>query len=222
MVPVFLRTQQAVLDSLIRSFGLAFAVIAIVMVVVLRSPIAGLLAMLPNLMPVGVVFGLVSWAGLAVDMGTMITASVALGVAVDGTLHLLTWFQDAIREGLPRQKAIERALAHCGPAMWQTSTAVSIGLLMLAPAELLLIHRFGWLMAALIAAALVADVVFLPALLAGPLGSVLERTNRNRTKSDGATPQPVAEPEQAAPQAVASEPHVLRLQAKSGKILRIE
>jgi uncharacterized protein len=221
MVPVFLRTQQAVLDSLIKSFGLAFAVIALVMIVVLRNPISGLLAMLPNILPVGVVFGLISWAGLAVDMGTMITASVALGIAVDGTLHLLTWFQEAIREGLPRQKAIEKALAHCGPAMWQTSAAVSIGLLMLAPAELLLVHRFGWLMAALIAVALIGDVVFLPALLAGPLGSVLERTNRARMKS-ASVPQRPAGPSSAAPQAGSSEPHVLKLQGNPGKSLRVE
>ena len=54
--------------------------------------------------------------------------------------------------------------------------AVGIGLLMLYSAELLLVSRFGWLMAALIAAALVADLVMLPALLAGPLGTLIERT----------------------------------------------
>jgi predicted RND superfamily exporter protein len=221
MVPVFLRTQQAVLDSLIRSFGLAFAVIAVVMMIVLRNPLAGLLAMLPNLLPVGVVFGLVSWARMPVDMGTMITASVALGIAVDGTLHLLTWFQDAIRDGRTRSEAIQRALAHCGPAMWQTSAAVSIGLLMLAPAELLLIHRFGWLMAALIAAALVADIVFLPALLAGPLGALLERTARLRSQPNEPAP-PATEPVTAASPSASPEPHVLKMQSKSGKILRID
>jgi predicted RND superfamily exporter protein len=175
MVPLFLRTQQAVLDSLILSFGLAFGVIAIVMMILLRNPLAGLLTMVPNLLPVGLVFGLVSWGGLAVDIGTMITASVALGIAVDGTLHLLTWFRAGIRDGLDRSEAVAEALGHCGPAMWQTSAAVGLGLLMLYPADLLLVSRFGWLMAALIGAALVADVIFLPALLAGPLGRLIEK-----------------------------------------------
>ena len=52
-IPLFLRTQQAVLDSLVMSFALAFGLIAIVMMVLLRNPLAGLIAMLPNLMPVG-------------------------------------------------------------------------------------------------------------------------------------------------------------------------
>ncbi|MFG0335744.1 MAG: RND family transporter [Maioricimonas sp. JB049] len=175
MLPLFLRTQEAVLESLIESFALAFGLIAIVMMFVLRNVLAGLLTMLPNLMPVGLVFGLISWFGISVDIGTMITASVALGIAVDGTLHLLTWFQDGINRGMSRSEAIAQGLGHCGPAMWQTSASIALAMLMLGGAELLLISRFGWLMAALVGAALIGDVIFLPALLGGPLGKVIER-----------------------------------------------
>ena len=190
-VPLFLRTQQAVLESLVRSFGLAFGLIAVVLIVLLRSVLGGLVAMLPNLLPVGLVFGLISWCGQKVDIGTMITASVALGVAVDGTLHLLTWFKRGVRKGLDRRAATAEALSHCGPAMWQTSAAVGLCLLALMPAELLLVSRFGWLMAALIGAALIADVVLLPCLLAGPLGMILERkVAREAIRRPAATAKP--------------------------------
>ncbi|MCA9043641.1 MAG: MMPL family transporter [Planctomycetaceae bacterium] len=182
MVPLFLRTQEAVLESLIRSFALAFGLIAIIMIVLLRHPISGLLAMLPNLFPVGVVFGLVAWAGIPVDIGTMITASVALGIAIDGTLHLLTWFQEGIRSGMSREEAVVKALNHCGPAMWQTSIAIAVGMSLLFGADLLLISRFGWLMAALVVVALIADVVLLPALLVGWLGAIIERTTQKEPK----------------------------------------
>jgi len=220
MVPVFLRTQQAVLDSLIRSFLIAFAVIAVVMMIVLKNPLSGLMTMLPNVLPVGVVFGLISWYGLAVDIGTMITASVALGIAVDGTLHLLTWFRAGILDGLSRREAIQKALMHCGPAMWQTSAAVGVGLMMLGFADLLLIHRFGWLMAALIGAALLADVIFLPALLAGPLGYIIERSTLRATPSPPSAdkePKATKEPSGASP-----EPHVLKLQAETNKVYRLD
>ncbi len=175
MVPLFLRTQQAVLESLIKSFGLAFGIIAIVMIVLLRSPTSGLLAMLPNLFPVGVVFGMVAWIGMPVDIGTMITASVALGIAIDGTLHLLTWYRDGIRHGMTRDDAVVLGLQHCGPAMWQTSATIAIGIVMVAGADLLLISRFGLLMAALVSMALLADVVLLPALLGGWLGKIIQK-----------------------------------------------
>ena len=140
----------------------------------LRSLPAALVAMLPNIVPITVVFGLISWCGMRVDIGTMITASIALGIAVDGTLHYLTWFQNGLKAGHSRNQAIADALGHCGPAMWQTSLAVAIGLLVLAPAELLLISRFGWLMAAMIGVALLADIMLLPNLLASPLGRLFE------------------------------------------------
>ncbi|MEK6261371.1 MAG: MMPL family transporter [Planctomycetota bacterium] len=173
-VPLFLRTQKAVLESLVSSFSLAFVLILGVFVVMLRSFWAGLVAMIPNIVPITVVFGIISWMGQKIDVGTMITASIALGIAVDGTLHYLTWVQLGMKNGQPRRDAIVNALGHCGPAMWQTSLAVTLGLLVLVPAELLLISRFGWLMAAMIGVALLGNVVFLPQLLAGPLGYLFE------------------------------------------------
>ncbi len=228
MVPVFLKTQQAVLDSLIWSFGLAFCVIALVMIILLKDLAAGFMTMLPNLMPVGVIFGLISWSGMPVDIGTMITASVALGIAVDETIHLLTWFRAGITNGRTRRKAIQEALARCGPAMWHTSLAVGIGLLMLYPANLLLISRFGWLMASLIGAALVANVIFLPALLAGPLGMVLMKATVVRQKESRSSNSTLPEsqpPDSRQVQEVLShhpeagqtpQPHTPFAQAKTG------
>jgi predicted RND superfamily exporter protein len=179
-VPLFLRTQEALLSSLIISFVMAFAIIGAIMVWVLKDFWAGLLSMIPNLLPVVFVFGCLSASGARVDVATMITASVALGIAVDGTLHLLTWFQHGLERGNSRFRATIDALADCAPAMWQTSIAICVGLLMLYPADLLLISRFGWLMSALIFTALVGDLVLLPALLAGPLGALIERRVRQR------------------------------------------
>ncbi len=193
MVPLFLETQKEVLYSLIRSFCLAFGVIAVVLMIVLKHPLAGFFAMLPNVLPIGMVFGMVSWLRIPVDIGTMITASVALGIAVDGTLHLLTWFRKGIMEGKSRTDSLAQALEHCGPAMFQTSMVTSLGLVVLYPADLLLISRFGWLMASLIGMALVADVILLPALLAGPLGTFIERQMlKSKPALVGEEPAPVS------------------------------
>jgi len=180
LVPIFLRTQNALLESLINSFGLALLLVCAVMAVMLRSIPAALYAMIPNVMPVAMVFGLLGWTGIRVDIGTMITASVALGLAVDGTLHLITWFRQLLRQGMSRQEAVARSLEHCAPALWQTSAAIGIGMLALYPVELLLISRFGWIMAGMIFAALWGDVILLPALLAGPLGAVIEAVEKQR------------------------------------------
>ena len=180
LVPIFLRTQQALLESLISSFGMAFVLIGLVMVIQLRSVSAAIYAMLPNVFPIAIMFGILGWANIHVDIGTMITASVALGIAVDGTLHLMTWFQQLLRDGYSRQDAVAKSLEHCGPALWQTSAAIGFGMMTLYPVELLLISRFGWIMCGLIFAALWGDVILLPSLLAGPLGSILEKMEQKR------------------------------------------
>ena len=187
MVPLFLRTQQAVIESLVMSFGLAFIVIAITMIVLLRSVPSGLLSMIPNTWPSVVVFGAISLAGVPVDIGTMITASVALGIAIDGTVHLLTWFREGVADGLSRREAIGKALAHCGPALFQTSCAIGLAMLMLMFCDLLLIGRFGWVMSAAVGAALIADVVITPALLAGPMGALIERAVLREKQSSETT-----------------------------------
>ena len=196
-VPLFDRAQHALLESLTRSFALASVVIAIAMILLLRSVRAGILSMLPNLMPIAVVFGLMSWSAWVFDIGTMLTASVALGIAVDGALHLLTWFRTAIADGQSRENAVTYALQHCGPALAQTTFVVGVSLLMLYPAELLLISRFGWVMAALLFTAFLAEVIFLPVLLVGPLGKLIEesvaRTDTVPTPSVSSGPTQVSQ-----------------------------
>lgn len=172
-VPLFVRTQQALLESLVNSFVSGFVMICGVLMWMLRSVRAGLLAMLPNILPVALVFGAVSAAGIPFDVGTMITASIAVGVSVDGTLHFCDLFREEVSRGVSKRKAVADSMAACGPALWQTVLVVCGGWAMLAWADLLLVSRFGWLMAVLVAAALLGDVFLLPALLGGTLGRLL-------------------------------------------------
>jgi predicted RND superfamily exporter protein len=187
LVPLFLATQDQLLSGFIGSFAGAFLSIAIVVMFVLRNPLAGFLAMIPNVLPIVAVFGVISWMGIQIDIGSTVTASIALGITIDGTLHLVTWFRQGIQEGKTRAEAVAQALGHCGPAMWQTTLIVSCGLIVLYPCDLVLISRFGWLMAVLLAAASISDLVLTPALLAGPLGALIEKTTPRTAEAGAAT-----------------------------------
>ncbi|MAG92454.1 MAG: hypothetical protein CMJ48_01705, partial [Planctomycetaceae bacterium] len=170
IMPLIHTVQQTILEDLLRSFLSAFALVAIVMMLVLRSVRAGLLAMVPNLFPIVVVFGGMAWLGVPIDIGSVMTASVALGIAVDDTLHLIVWYRRAMSEGRCRVSAVEQTLRHSGRAMLQTTLICGLGLLVFAFADFVPTQRFGLLMAALLAAALLGDLILLPALLACPLG----------------------------------------------------
>lgn len=183
MVPQFLRVQQAVLDSLVLSFVTAFGVIALVLTIYLRDPIAAALLMVPNLLPVAAVFGMLGWLGISVDIGTMLTASVALGIAVDDSVHILVAFRRRVRDGESLNDAVTHALTHAGFALVQTSVVLASGLVVLGSADMRLISQFGLVMAALLIAALVADLIVLPAMLCGQLGRRISRGVMSTTHS---------------------------------------
>jgi len=182
VVPVVYKAQRTLLNSLVESIGLAFVMIAAVMMVLLRdwrrriSPFntlnvtAGMTAMVPNVFPVVLIFGAMGHLGMKIDIGTMMCASVAMGVAVDDTIHFLTWFRIGLRDGMTRNEAILESYRRVATAMTQTTLIGGLGLAVFALSTFTPTQRFGVMMVTLLVAALAGDLILLPALLAGPLG----------------------------------------------------
>ena len=181
LVPLVYKTQHELMKGLVESLISGFALIAIVMIVVLRSPSAGMLAMLPNIFPIIVIFGFMGLSGILIDIGSMMTASVALGVAVDDTMHYLTWYRFSLDEGHDRKGAALAAYQRCGTAMVQTSLIAGLGLSVFAFSTFTPTQRFGMLMLVLLAAALFGDLVFLPSMLTGPLGRFFDSHKKPKT-----------------------------------------
>ena len=191
VVPVVYKAQRTLLVSLTESIALAFVLIAAVMVFLLnpgRFPTgwlkpgnlaigfsAGAVSMIPNMFPVLLVFGFMGHAEILVGIGTMMTASVAIGVAVDDTIHFLSWFRAFLDEGKTRVEAVIETYRRVGPAMTQTTIVGGLGLFVFSLSTFTPTQQFGTLMLILLATALVGDLVLLPAILAGPLGACFRR-----------------------------------------------
>ena len=189
MVPLVYKTQHALIQGLTGSLVTAFGLITMVMIILLRSVGAGLVAMLPNIFPVIVVFGFMAWLQLPVDVGTMMTASIALGVAIDDTLHYLTWYQEGIKKGQSPAEATEWGYRRCAKAMTESSLIAGLGLSAFMLSTFVPTQRFGLLMLATLFAAEVGDLVFLPALLTGPLGRFfLLKRKKNPTRAVPVSP----------------------------------
>ena len=182
IIPIVYKAQNQLLKSLVNSIALAFVMIAGVMMLLLRDwrgPFnagnllnipGGALSMLPNIFPVLIVFGALGHLGRKVDIGSMMTASVAMGVAVDDTIHFLNWYRKGLAQGLRRVEAIRLSYDRVATAMTQTTLIGGLGLSAFALSTFTPTQAFGVLMLFLLVAALVGDLIFLPALLASPLG----------------------------------------------------
>ena len=187
IVPIVYKAQRSLLWSLIQSILLAFIMISVIMMLYLRDWRAsirrenllnfrgGMAAMIPNIFPVVVVFGIMGLYGIKVDIGSMMTASVAMGIAVDDTIHYLTWYRHALGAGKDRKSAIKYAYEKVATAMTQTTLIGGLGLAAFCMSTFTPTQRFGSLMLFLLFAALIGDLIVLPAVLASPLGKYFGR-----------------------------------------------
>ena len=200
LVPLVYKAQHSLLDGLQIGFIWDFAIIVLVMILLCRAASAGLVLLLPAAFPAVMVFGGMGWGNsllksldagtLLIDIGTVMAPSVALGVTVDDVVHFMLWFRRGIAEGLDRKQATMLAFKGCARAMYQSWGVIGIGLSVFSLSPFGPTQRFGYMMLAMLTVALVGNLVFLPALLSGPLGglfaaSVLRNEKRKQGRDSG-------------------------------------
>ena len=174
-IPLFYHAQHQILSDLKNSFVTAFLFISVVLMIVLKSLRAGLVAMIPNVFPPLFVFGAMGWLGLPIEIGSVMTASVALGIAVDDTIHFLTWYRRGVRDERSRMNAIRFAFEHCAKPMIDTTLICGFGVAAFMFTDFMPTVRFSRLLFILLMAALIGDLFLLPAILAGPLGKLFRQ-----------------------------------------------
>ncbi len=156
---------RTLLDDLILSFGTAFLFVSILMLVLLRSLKLALIAMIPNLLPIVMVLGYMGLIGIPVDLNNLLIASIALGIAVDDTVHFLHHFKTALSKSGDCEQALSAAAHHAGRAMLTTSVILGAGFLVFSQAVNVAIQRFGILTAMVVGLAFIIDLSLLPAIL---------------------------------------------------------
>jgi uncharacterized protein len=164
-LPLYVRIIDYTVSSTLVGLGLAFLAVFLVLGLLLRSPRLVLAAVPPNLFAVALVFGVMGWLGIPLDIATATVGAIVLGIAVDDTVHYLHRYRAAEQAGEPDPAVA--ALAGAGPAMVLTSVVLVLGLAVLMAAGSLSIAYFGLLTALAVTAALLADLILLPTLVGG-------------------------------------------------------
>ena len=170
LVPLVYKAQNSLLDGLVTGFITDLILIFVAIVVAMRSFTSGIILAVPSVFPPIVVFGLMGWLGIVIDIGTVMTPSVALGVSVDDIVHFMLQYRRAIAAGATQREAVKAAYHHCGRAMYQSWGVIGLGLSVFALSPFTPTQRFGCMTIALLTATLLANLLILPAILAGPLG----------------------------------------------------
>jgi len=160
-----LRTNAHLVKNLTTSFVIAFFIIFLSMVFLFRSLRLSLLSILPNIIPLMVAGGLMGFLGIKLRPSTAMTFSIALGIAVDDTIHFLARFRQEYLKGLSIPDAVSQTLLTTGKAIISTTIILSLGFVVMVFSEFVPNHEFGMLATIILVVALTGSLVLLPVLI---------------------------------------------------------
>ncbi|ACU90311.1 efflux RND transporter permease subunit [Desulfomicrobium baculatum] len=159
------NTIDALVQGQVESLALAAAVITFIMFLALRSLVTGALSLIPNAFPIILNFGIMGLLGIPLNTSTALISVVALGIAVDDTIHFLTEYNRKRAENLPMREALQQSILEKGTAITASSLILVIGFGVLLFSSFVPTMSFGGLSAVIMITALIGDLIVLPAAM---------------------------------------------------------
>ena len=162
---VFAHLSQRNIESMLRGTIIAMALISLILIGVFKSVRLGLVSLVPNFLPAAMAFGLWGYLVGRVGLAGSVVTAMAFGIIVDDTIHFLSRYVKARREGHLPPEAVRAAFSTVGKALWTTTAILSLGFLVFASSGFELSWALGLLITITIVFALLADFLLLPPLL---------------------------------------------------------
>ncbi|MDE0057614.1 MAG: MMPL family transporter [Defluviicoccus sp.] len=162
---VFAHLSQRNIESMLTGTIVAMALISLILVFVFRSLRVGLLSLVPNFIPAAMSLGLWGFMVGRVGLAGSVMTAIAFGIVVDDTIHFLTKYLKARRDGLDAAEAVRSAFRTVGHALWTTTAVLALGFLVFASSGFEVSWALGLLVTMTIVFALLADFLLLPPLL---------------------------------------------------------
>ena len=165
MSALLFKTVVNAIASMAKSYVYALIVITILMILLIGRLRIGLLSMVPNLAPIITTLGIMGWLNIPMNLFTMLVGNIAIGLAVDDTIHFMHNFRRYFEESQDAKFAVMETLNTTGRAMLVTSCVLSIGFFIFMFATMNNLIQFGFLTGLAIILALLADYFVAPALM---------------------------------------------------------
>ena len=163
----YIRTELAnkVLTGTFSTLGIALVVIFVLISLFFRSTAAGFLCIVPLSVSILVLFGLMGWLGIRLDVATGLLSSIMIGVGVDYSTHFLWRYREEIRQNRLPKEAVLITLNTTGRGIIFNALSVIVGFVVLIISTFTPIRFFGVLVVVSIFTCLVGALLLLPALV---------------------------------------------------------
>ncbi|GAB4296714.1 MAG: hypothetical protein Kow0090_11860 [Myxococcota bacterium] len=161
---IFSTLVPLIVNGQLLSILISIFVIIISTTILFRSLVAGLLSAIPISLAMMLLFGLMGFAKIELNMATVMLASIMIGAGVDYTIHFFWRYRGARLEGYDYNEAVFRTLTTSGRGVIFNALSVVIGFVVLLFSAFLPVKFFGFLVTVSILSCLVGALVFIPAL----------------------------------------------------------
>ncbi len=159
------RSADGISRNQATQVGFAAVSILILICLVFRSIRTGLIAMVPNIVPVLIFFGILGLGVAPLSLPTSLIGSIALGIAIDDTMHFLVAYRERRIRGATPEAAAAGCIRQVGRPVFMTSVMLVVGFLVVLASGFATLREFGYLTALTMAICLATDLLLLPALL---------------------------------------------------------
>jgi predicted RND superfamily exporter protein len=157
--------DKSLINSQIGSLIIAVIFVIIVVSAILRSFTAGIFAAIPIISTIIVLFGFMGFAGISLNIATVLVASIAMGIGIDYSIHVISHFNSHIKEGATISRALDETIAVSGKAIIINVISVSAGFLVLLFSEMVPLEYFGLLISLSMVGSGLSALTFLPVIL---------------------------------------------------------
>jgi len=165
MPAVYNKLNDSLLRSQFRSLILAITLVLVIVGLMFRSLAKGIYATIPIIATIAVLFGFMGFVGISLDIATVLVASIALGIGIDYSIHIITHFNHALKEKGVINKAIEDTIMISGKAVIINVFSVSAGFLVLLFSQIVPLQNFGLLVAMSMLGSGLGSLTLLPVIL---------------------------------------------------------
>lgn len=165
MLVLYNNILQSLFESQILTLSFVFIVILGMFLILFRNVKLSLLAIIPNIIVAIFILGIMGWMNIPLDIMTITIAAIAIGIAVDDTIHYIHRFSEELKIDGDYLAAIKRSHNTIGRAMYYTTSIIGFGFFILVFSNFVPTVYFGFLTTLSMIFALIADFLLLPALL---------------------------------------------------------
>ena len=162
---IYKKLDDSIFKSQYQSFLIAFILVFLLLLTQIKSVVGGLISMVPLVLTVFIIFGVMGYTHIALDIATALIAGVVIGIGIDYFIHFVNRFKAEFKKASSVKEALERTMETTGVAILVNALAVGLGFMTLMFAKLVPLQNFGLLVAIAMLVSAAGAVILLPALI---------------------------------------------------------